>query len=290
MGDPSPYAADLGSAGLAKRAVGPYIETMGSASYRNALVTGASSGIGRALAERLAADGVTVVLSARRQSLLHKVADGIAARGGRAVVEPLDVADTNATVEAIRRIDANVGGLDLVIANAGVGMSARGSAPPYSWEAVAAPCHLNFCGAVATVTAVLPRMVERRRGHVVGISSLAAYGALPGRGGYSAPKAGLSMFLECLRMDVAAHGVHVTTVHPGFVRTAMTARSRQPMPFLMDAETAADLIVRALPGAPATIDFPLPLTLAARLGGVLPRVLRDRLLRRVTAAEPHEPT
>lgn len=259
---------------------------MGNGSYRNALVTGASSGIGRALAERLAAEGVTVVLGARREALLRKVADGIAARGGTALVEPFDVADTNGTVDAIRRIDADVGGLDLVIANAGVGMSARGTAPPYSWEAVAAPCHVNFCGAVATVTAVLPRMVERRRGHVVGISSLAAYGALPGHGGYSAPKAGLSMFLECLRLDVAPHGVHVTAVHPGFVRTAMTARSRQPMPFLMDTGAAAELIVRALAKAPATIDFPLPLALAARLGGVLPRVLRDRLLRRVTADDP----
>jgi short-subunit dehydrogenase len=259
---------------------------MGSTSYRNALITGASSGIGRALAERLALAGATVVLCARREALLRKVADDIAAHGGTAIVEPLDVADTNDTVEAIRRIDADVGGLDLVIANAGVGMSARGAAPPYSWEAVAAPCHVNFCGAVATLTAVLSRMVERRRGHIVGISSLAAYGPIPGRGGYSAPKAGLSMLLECLRMDVAAHGVHVTAVHPGFVRTAMTARSRQPMPFVMDADAAADLIVRALPKAPATIDFPLPLALAARLGGVLPRALRDRLLRRVTVDDP----
>jgi short-subunit dehydrogenase len=251
--------------------------------YRSALITGASSGLGRALAERLAADGVLVVLSARREALLRELADAIAARGGTARVEPLDVADTDRTVAAIGRIDAEVDGLDLVIANAGVGMATRRTSPSYTWEAVAAPCHVNFCGAVATLTAVLPSMVKRRRGHVVGISSLAAYGALPGHGGYSAPKAGLSMFLECLRMDLAAHGVQVTAVHPGFVRTAMTARSRQPMPLLMDSAAAADLIVRALPKAPATIDFPLPLALAARLGGALPRALRDRLLRRVVA-------
>jgi short-subunit dehydrogenase len=262
---------------------------MGSSSYKNALITGASSGIGRALAERLAADGVTVVLGARREALLRKVADDIVARGGRALVELLDVADTGGTVEAIRRIDSDVGGLDLVIANAGVGMSGRGAVPPYSWEAVAAPCHVNFCGAVATATAVMPRMVERRRGHVVGISSLAAYGPLPARAGYSAPKAGLSMFLECLRMDVAPHGVHVTAVHPGFVRTAMTAGSRRPMPFMMDSGAAADLIVRALPKGPAIIDFPLPLAFAARLGGVLPRVLRDRLLARVAVDDARGP-
>ena len=255
-----------------------------SSSCRTALVTGASSGIGRALAERLARDGVLVVLAARREAVLREVADGIARRGGETLIEPLDVADTERTVAAVRRIDAEVGGLDLVVANAGVGMSTRAAATaPYAWEAVAAPCHVNFCGAIATLTAALPAMVARRRGHLVGISSLAAFGALPGHAGYSAPKAGLSMFLECLRMDVAAHGVAVTAVHPGFVRTAMTERSRQPMPFLMDAGPAADLIADALPARPATIDFPLPLALAARVGGALPRALRDRILSRVTA-------
>lgn len=263
---------------------------MNAPSYRSALITGASSGIGRALAVRLAADGLRVVVCARREHLLRKVADEIAAAGGQAVVEPLDVADTTSTVAAIQRIDADVGGLDLIIANAGVGMSGRSAGPPYSWEAVAAPCHVNFCGAVATLTAVLPRMVERRRGHIVGVSSLAAFGPLPGRGGYSAPKAGLSMLLECLRMDMAPHGVHVTVVHPGFVRTAMTARTRQPMPFLMDAEAAADVIVRALPKGPATIDFPLPLALAARLGGALPRIVRDLMLRRVMAGDSDKRT
>ena len=216
-------------------------------------------------------------------ALLHEVAAGIAAAGGRARVAPLDVADTERTVARIRDIDAEIGGLDLVIANAGIGAgSAERTLAAYSWEAIGGPCHVNFCGAAATLTAALPRMIERRRGHLVGISSLAAFGALPGHAGYCAPKAGLSMLLECLRMDVMEHGVHVTAVHPGFVRTAMTARSRQRMPLVMEAEPAADLIVRALPTAPATIDFPRTLALAARLGAALPRPLRDRLLRRIT--------
>ncbi len=124
-------------------------------------------------------------------------------------------------------------------------------------------------------------MVARGHGHVVGVSSIAAFGALPRHAGYSAPKAGLSMFLECLRMDLAHAGVCVTAVHPGFVRTPMTARSRQPMPFLMDADAAADVIVRALPSGPATIDFPRTLALAARVGGALPRPVRDLILGRV---------
>jgi short-subunit dehydrogenase len=258
---------------------------MPEAPYRTALVTGGSSGIGKALAERLAAGGTSVVLAARREARLREVADGITAAGGRALVEVMDVADTSATVARIRALDAELGGFDLVIANAGVGMKHRGL-PSYAWEAMAGACHLNFCGAAATLTAVLPQMVERRRGHVVGISSIASFTPIPGRGGYCAPKAGLSMLLECLRLELAGTGVHATAVHPGFVRTAMTAKSKGALPFVMDPPAAAERIVRALPGAPATIDFPWQLATAARLGAALPRALRDVVLGAAASRRP----
>lgn len=245
--------------------------------YRTALVTGASSGIGQALAERLAAAGSRVVLAARRMEKLREVADAITRAGGRADVVVLDVADTTATVERIRALDAEIGGLELVIANAGVGMQSKGR-PSYAWESMAGACHTNFCGAAATITAVLPEMVARGRGHVVGISSIASFSPLPGRAGYCAPKAGLSMLLETLRLDLAGTGVHATVVHPGFVKTAMTAKRKGTMPFIMEVGDAADKILRALPAAPATIDFPWPLAAAARVGAAMPRFLRDRVL------------
>ncbi|MCC6847107.1 MAG: SDR family NAD(P)-dependent oxidoreductase [Deltaproteobacteria bacterium] len=252
---------------------------MGSSegAYRTALVTGGSSGIGQALAERLAADGALVVLAARRAERLHAVAEGIEAAGGRARVEPMDVTETTAAVARIRALDAELGGFDLVVANAGVGMKHKGL-PSYAWEAMAEACHLNFCGAAATLTAVLPQMVERGRGHVVGISSIASFAPIPGRGGYCAPKAGLSMLLECLRLELAGTGVHATAVHPGFVRTAMTAKSEGALPFVMDPPTAAARIVDALPAFPAAIDFPWQLAAAARLGAALPRSVRDRVM------------
>jgi short-subunit dehydrogenase len=250
--------------------------------YRTALVTGASSGIGQAVAERLAADGALVVLAARRAERLHAVAEGIEAAGGRARVEPMDVTETTATVTRIRALDVELGGFDLVIANAGVGMKHNGL-PSYAWEAMAGACHLNFCGAAATLTAVLPQMVERGCGHVVGVSSIASFTPLPGRGGYCAPKAGLSMLLECLRLELAGTGVHATAVHPGFVRTAMTAKSKGALPFVMDPPAAAKRIVDELPAFPATIDFPWQLATAARLGAALPRLLRDRVLGATTA-------
>jgi short-subunit dehydrogenase len=255
--------------------------------YRTVLVTGASSGIGQALAERLAADGSLVVLAARRADRLHQVADGIEHDGGKARVEPMDVSDTTATVARIRALDAELGGFDLVIANAGVGMKHKGL-PSYAWEAMANACHLNFCGAAATLTAVLPQMVERARGHVVGISSIASFTPIPGRGGYCAPKAGLSMLLECLRLELAGTGVHATAVHPGFVRTAMVARSKGALPFVMQPEQAAERIVQALPSAPATIDFPWQLATAARVGAALPRMLRDVVLGAAAGKRPSD--
>jgi short-subunit dehydrogenase len=247
--------------------------------YRTALVTGASSGIGRALAAKLAAQGTEVTLCARREGELRTLAAEIEAAGGKARVEPLDVGDTTRTVRVIREVDEAVGGLDLVVANAGVGVSNR-SLDPMSWEAVAGPCHINFCGAVATLTAVLPRMVERGRGHIAGVSSLAALGPLPESAGYCAPKAGLSMLLACLAMDLKGTGVRATSIHAGFVKTPMTEKSTHPMPQLMECDAAVDLILRELPSGPATIDFPQPLATAARLGGLLPQAARELLLRR----------
>lgn len=250
---------------------------MPTPTYRTSLVTGASSGIGQALAERLAAAGSRVVLAARRLDKLREVADGIARAGGQADVVVMDVADTTATVARIRALDADLGGLDLVIANAGVGMQSKGR-PSFAWESMAGACHTNFCGAAATITAVLPEMVARGRGHVVGISSIASFSPLPGRAGYCAPKAGLSMLLETLRLDLAGTGVHVTAVHPGFVKTAMTAKRKGAMPFVLEVGEAADRILRGLAAAPATIDFPWPLAAAARLGAAMPRLVRDRVL------------
>jgi short-subunit dehydrogenase len=246
--------------------------------YATALVTGASSGIGYALAKRLAAEGTHVVVSARRARELEGLAGEIRAAGGRARVQPLDVADAEQTVATIRALDQELGGFDLIVANAGIGLTMP--ANKLNWEAIAAMCRVNFDGALATLTAVLPRMLERRRGHLVGVSSLAALGPLPGSAAYCASKAGLTMFLESLRLDLLGTGVHATAIHPGFVKTPMTARNRFPMPFMLDCDTAVDLIVRQLPKAPATIDFPFPLAAAVRFNRALPRPVRDVAMRR----------
>jgi short-subunit dehydrogenase len=149
-----------------------------------------------------------------------------------------------------------------------------------SWETIEPMVRVNFDAAVATLTAVLPRMLERRRGHLVGVSSIAGYAALPRSSMYCATKAGLAMFLEALRLDLIGTGVHATSINPGFVRTPMTDLNEFPMPFMMEVDAAADLIVRRLKKAPAIIDFPTPLVAAMRLLRILPRPLVEAGVRR----------
>lgn len=254
--------------------------------YRTALVTGASRGIGRSLALGLARGGTLVVVCARGAEALAAVVAEIEQAGGRARAVVLDVADCEQTARRVREIDAELGGLDLIVANAGVGAGASEGegdgaawAQPYAWETVRAACHTNYCGGAATLTAVLPQMVARGRGHVVGISSLSSYGALPGSAAYCSPKAGLSMLLACLRLDTVGTGVAVTAVHLGFVRTAMVEKSTHPMPLLLEPDAAAATILRRLPSGPARIDFPLPLHFLARALAALPEFLREPLAR-----------
>ena len=243
--------------------------------WTRALVTGASSGIGEALAIELARAGVEVFAAARRRRPLTRLVDSIQQAGGRASALSLDVGHTDAAVAAIRTVDQQSGGFDLIVANAGVGPPPE--ALPYSWEALAGPCHVNFTGAAATLTAVLPRMVERGRGHLVGIGSLSSYGALPASGAYCAPKAGLAMLLDCLRFDVSPQ-IAVTNVYLGFVDTPMVAHRTEAMPQLMQPADVAQKVVKALHRRPREIAMPQPLAAASRLAAAVPGSLRDRLL------------
>ncbi len=250
--------------------------------FRTALVTGASSGIGAALARRLAAAGAEVALVARREELLAALRDEIVAAGGKARIYPVDVAVPEAAVEVVRRADDELGGLDLVVANAGVGRSRW--AGRLAWEDLAPTLRVNVEGAAATLVAVLPRMVERRRGHLVGVSSLAGYRGMPRSAAYSASKAFLSTFLESLRVDLRGTGVAVTDVRPGFVRTPMTAENRFPMPFLIDAEPAARTIVAALTRKAPVIAFPRAMAAVTGTSRLLPNVVWDLVSARASGA------
>jgi short-subunit dehydrogenase len=243
--------------------------------YRTALVTGASSGIGAALAARLCAEGIEVVLAARRVDTLDAIADDLRAKGGKARVAAIDVARPKAAIAEIQRIDAQLDGLDLVVANAGVAPG-RWSGK-LAWEDCEGIIDVNVAGATATLVAVLPRMVERGRGHLVGISSIAAFRGLPKFAAYSASKAYLSAFLEGVRVDLRGTGVHVTDVRPGYIKTALNA-GNDKLPFMMSAEAAAATIWKAIRAQRSMIAFPFPTAAAMRTAAIMPRPVYARMM------------
>ena len=221
---------------------------------RVAVVTGASSGLGRELARELARQGAKVGLVARRADRLADLADAIRAAGGTAAIQVADIADRDATLAAVGRLADQLGPVDLLVANAGVGETA--GADPMNVPAFERMVRVNLLGVAYSFEAVMAPMLARRSGHLVAISSLAAYKGLPGSAGYCATKAAVKTYCEGLRIELRHRGVGVTCVCPGFVHTEMTAGKNHPMPLAMSAERAARRVVRALPRRPKVYDFP----------------------------------
>jgi short-subunit dehydrogenase len=249
-----------------------------------ALITGASSGIGAALAQRLASRGMEVWLAARRKPLLEEVAEAIAKAGGKAHVLVLDVSRADETAERLTALDAESGGIDLVVANAGVGGTAAKTRPSrYAWADVRDILQTNLVGAAATVTPFIAPMVARGNGQLVGISSLAGDMAVPRGANYGASKAGFTYFLRAIDVELRPLGVAVTAVLPGFVRTAMTSDLRRgEMPFLLGLPRAIALIDRAIQRRTRVVRFPWPMAALAKVAGALPYALTDPLVRKVT--------
>ncbi|MCC7071423.1 MAG: SDR family NAD(P)-dependent oxidoreductase [Deltaproteobacteria bacterium] len=233
------------------------------------LITGASSGIGAALARHYARRGDHVWLAARRADRLADEVASIRSADGTAHAVPLDIEDAEALEPALLELDTKVGGFDAVIANAGVGGKGT-TASRMRYHDVKKVLAINFTGAIATLLAAQQPMLARGRGHLVAVSSLAAELALPIALDYGAAKAGLSYFTEAMRLDLAPRGVQVTLVHPGFVKSEMTAKNRFPMPFILDTDEAAALIVRGVDRGAARVRFPLAYVAAFALAKRLP--------------------
>ena len=232
-----------------------------------AVVTGASSGIGRALAVALARQGARVGAVARRADLLAELAAEVRAAGGTIETAAADVGDRAALAAAIHGLERVLGPTDLLIANAGI--SNHTGAAEMNVPEVERILRVNVLGVVYAIEAVLPGMLARGRGHLVGISSLAALKGLPGAAAYCASKAALNAYLEGLRIELRAKGVAVTTVCPGFVNTPIVANN-PPMPFLLEPDAAAARILRALRRRPAVYAFPWQMSLIMRLTRWLP--------------------
>jgi short-subunit dehydrogenase len=250
---------------------------MGNA-YANVIITGASSGLGRALALWFATRGARVYAAARREKQLASLKAEAASGPGAVVPVPLDVSDTGAVESTLLALDgATPGGIDLVVANAGLGAMSTGRQG--EWPAVERMLRVNVLGATATLTALAPRMRERQRGHLVGISSLAAWLVVPRFGIYGASKRYLEAYLRGLGMDLAGTGVRVSCINPGFVKSEMTANNRFHMPFLLETADAADRMGRAILRGDARYAFPWQMAWLTRIGSLLPARLLARRTR-----------
>jgi short-subunit dehydrogenase len=244
---------------------------------RVAVITGTSSGIGRALAQALARSGCRVGLIARREPLLRELEAEIRSQGGVAASAPADVADRLELRRAFEELTGALGPADLVVANAGVGVPT--TLEPMNIEAIEEMIRVNVLGVIYTIEACLPSMLERGEGQIAAISSLSAYKGMPGESAYCASKAAVNSYMEGLRVQVRARGIGVTTICPGFVKTPMTAIDDFPMLFAMEADEAARRIIRALQRRAKVANFPWQTTALVRLLRLAPDWLLARIFR-----------
>lgn len=247
-----------------------------SAGVHRVFITGASSGIGAALARHYAARGATLGLVARRSDLLEAL---VCEHPGSHCVYPADVTDAGALADAARDFISRGGAPDIVIANAGVsaGTLTEHAADLAAFKRILA---VNVAGMFATFAPFVPPMRAAGRGRLVGIASVAGIRGLPGAGAYSASKAAAITYLESLRVELRGSGVKVVTLCPGYIDTPMTAVNTYPMPFMLPADEAARRMARVIDAGRSYAVVPWQMAVAAKLLRVLPDPLFDMLFAR----------
>lgn len=245
-----------------------------------ALITGAASGIGRALAVALARRGSAIAALDCREDGLVTLAAELDAQKQRCAWAVANVTRTDELAEAVRRLEQQLGPTDLLIACAGIGMET--SARELSAPDVARVIDVNLTGVASSVAAVLPGMIERRRGQLVALSSVASFRGLPRLLAYSASKAGLNVFMQGLGTEVRPLGIHVTTICPGWIRTPMTAPLHAKLRDMMELEPAVAQILHAIDTKRAFYAFPRATVWRLRLLSWLPRSWADAALARMT--------
>ncbi|WP_236233899.1 SDR family NAD(P)-dependent oxidoreductase [Pseudomonas tohonis] len=244
---------------------------------RRYLLTGASSGIGMALARRLASQGYDLALAARREETLQQLAEELRSQYGRTlVVLPLDVTDYAACKDAVGLAQNALGGLDGLIANAGIGLA--GKAGSGRFERYRQTLETNLLGAIACLDAATELFREQGHGHLVAIASVAGKRGLPATAGYSASKAGLISYMESLELELHRSPIDTTLILPGYIDTPIN-QDAGPRPFLIGVERGAELIARHIEKRTRSAYVPgWPWALIGRLLPLLPTSLIARAL------------
>jgi short-subunit dehydrogenase len=246
---------------------------------KRVVITGGSSGIGAGLAQELARRGAAVGLIARRAERLEEVAAQIDAAGGTAAWAVADVRDDAGLAAALDRLEGELGGVDLAIANAGFN---RFETPAQFRPGRAMTLYdVNLLGMLRLIDWSLPRFLARGQGHLAAVASLAGFFGLPGAAAYSGSKAAMRRHLQSLRVSLRPHGIAVTTICPGFVETELTAKNPFPMPVLWPLDRATGRIADALERRRGEVVFPWQMRLAMRLLESLPTRLGEAIVARV---------
>jgi short-subunit dehydrogenase len=242
---------------------------------RRAIITGASSGIGAALARELSRRGWMLALLARRQELLDLLVSELQTD---AVALAADVTDRDALRDAVARGAAALGGdFDLAVANAGISVPTWST--KFNVDDAERIIRVNVLGMFYLFDATVPAMLGRGSGRFAGIASIAGLRGLPSASVYSASKAAMQAFLEASRIELRQHGVGVTIVNPGWVDTPIIEKYKGALPFLVQVDKAARIIADGLERGAREVEFPRPMSLLMRTMRLVPNALYDRILR-----------
>jgi short-subunit dehydrogenase len=232
------------------------------------VLTGGSSGIGYQLAKKLLAEGGTVAVLARRKERLNKLSEEVQGYEGKLYTYQCDVTDRERVYKVVSEINREMGGIDIAILNSGTGRPE--GIKEFRAENAEAVFNTNVIGMVNCIEALIPIFLEQKSGVIAGVSSLADNRGYSRSGFYCGSKAAVTKILESLSAEMKSKGIRVVTIKPGFVRTEMTAGNDFKMPFLMEAEKAAIIIVKGLKKEKRIIQFPLGTVLGASIISLIP--------------------
>jgi short-subunit dehydrogenase len=242
---------------------------------KNILLTGASSGIGYALAKKLAQENCNIALLSRRIRILENLADELTIFGGNIFALKCDIGNKKNVKEAFVEVKNRFGKIDIAILNAAIGYRGAVKSNEDKFEEV---IRINLLGLIYCVEELLEDFKNNKGGTIVGVSSLTDTRGYPLSSYYSASKAGVSHYLESLRIELKPYKIKVLTVKPGFVKTPMTDKNEFYMPFLIGVEKAASIIIKGIKKEKGIIQFPFPIVFGSKVLKIMPDFLFDFLM------------